>query len=510
LNHHFHRIAIFWLSIAQQYWFNAQMLLRLALAVGLGCATALCPYSSFAQSAPTVTPPTAAPQPAANERVEQLARELEAQRQAFEAQRAALEARIQKVEEQAQAAEARAAEAQAQSELDAIMADAEEEVLVEPAVRVYGFADVGLQRSWGPIAELIPGGTTKTTFVLGNVNLYFDANPIPDWRFLTEVRLGLFPHGATSRDTQGAAPLIDNSISDDGSPNGGFTVIRWNGMLLERAHIDWTPRDEFGLRAGWFLTPYGIWNVDHGTPTRIMIEAPLFITVELMPQRQLGLEAFGRFQALPWTIGYHLYVSNGRQPGQLDYSDQKAIGSRVWFQTRRPIPMTFGVSGYTGRYEYVEKIIGLRAGGGFAVSEDESVAYSDYAAAVDASLDIGDLRLRAEGVSRWRFFEDGKRTSYLPGSFDADQYTFGAYLLAAYRLPWYGLEPLVQTEIIRIALPLGEYGIRPSAGLNIYFDPAVVLRFSYTYSRLFDLEGPERPLSFDYLHSVVARLSIAF
>lgn len=475
------------------------MLLRpFGLAFVLACAFALCTDVSHAQTAPqTATPPTT------DQRVDQLTRELDAQRQAFEAQRAALEARIQKVEEQAAAA-------QAQSELDAVMESAEEEVLVEPAVRVYGFADVGLQRSWGTIAEIIPGGTTKTTFVLGNVNLYFDANPIPDWRFLTEVRLGLFPHGATARVAQGAAPAIDNTVGDDGSPNGGFTNIQWNGVLLERAHIDWTPRDELGLRAGWFLTPYGIWNVDHGTPTRIMVEAPLFITAEALPQRQLGLEAFGRFHALPWTIGYHLYVSNGRQPGQLDFSDQKAIGSRVWFQTRRPIPMTFGLSGYTGRYESVQKVIGLRPGGGFAVSENESIAFSDYAAAVDASLDIGELRLRAEGVSRWKFFEDGKRTSYLPGSFDADQNTFGAYLLAAYRLPWYGLEPLVQTEIFRFSLPLGEYALRPSIGLNIYFDPAVVLRFSYTYSRLFDIEGPERTLSFNYLHSLAARLSIAF
>jgi hypothetical protein len=487
------------------------MLLRLALAVGLGCATALCPHSSFAQSAPTAAPqPTTAPQPATDQRVEQLARELEAQRQAFEAQRAALEARVQKVEEQAQAAEARAAEAQAQSELDVVMEGAEEEMVVEPTVRVYGFADVGLQRSWGPIAEILPGGTNKTTFVLGNVNLYFDANPIPDWRFLTEVRLGLFPNGATARSESGAAPRINTSISDDGSPNGGFTTLRWNGVLLERAHIDWTPSDKFGLRAGWFLTPYGIWNVDHGTPTRIMVEAPLLITAEIIPQRQLGLEAFGRFHALPWTVGYHLYVTNGRTPGQHDFSDQKALGTRVWFETRRPVPMKFGVSGYTGRYEVADKTIGLRPGGGFLVTETETIAYSEYAVAADASLDIGELRLRAEGVSRWRIFEDGKRTSYLPGSFDADQNTLGAYILAAYRLPWYGLEPLIQSELFRIALPLGEYVIRPSAGLNIYIDPAVVLRFSYTYSRLFDLEGPERTLSFSYIHSLATRLSIAF
>lgn len=60
------------------------------------------------------------------------------------------------------------------------------------------------------------------------------------------------------------------------------------------------------------------------------------------------------------------------------------------------------------------------------------------------------------------------------------------------------------------SMPLGEYVVRSSDGLNIYFDPAVALRFSNTYSRLFDLEAPERTLSFNCLPSLAARLSIAF
>jgi hypothetical protein len=336
------------------------LLRRSGRALALAIALLLCAAASHAQTAPAApAPPTPAPPTPAplteDPRIKQLELQLEAQRQAFEVQRTQLEERMQKVEAQAATAQAEAAEAKSQVEVAALMGGGEEEaeMISEPAVRVYGFADVGLQRAWGTIAEIIPGGTNKATFVLGNVNLYFDANPVQDWRFLTEVRLGLFPHGATARTASGMAPTIDNTVGDDGSPNGGFTNIQWNGVLLERAHIDWTPRDEINIRAGWFLTPYGIWNVDHGTPTRIMVEAPLLITAEILPQRQLGIEAFGRVQALPWTIGYHLYVSNGRQPGQLDFSDQKAVGTRVWFSTRRPIPMTFGLSGYTGRYELV-------------------------------------------------------------------------------------------------------------------------------------------------------------
>ena len=489
-------------------------------ACGIALALALCTTRGAAQSAP----PAAQPALTTEQRIDQLSRELEAQRQALaiqkaeqEAQRLAaenekaeLKARLEKVEAQAQAAQAQAAEAQAESEMAGLMSDPEEELAADPTVSVYGFADVGLQRSWGPIASLVPGGTTKTTFVLGNVNLYFDAKPIPDWRFLSEVRFGLFPHGATDRSTSAQAPLINNTVGDDSSASGGFTTITWNGVILERAHVDWEPSDEFNLRSGLFLTPLGIYNVDHGSPTRIMLEAPLLIIAELMPVRQIGVEAFGRFQALPWTLGYHLYVSNGRQPGQLDYADDKAIGTRLWAQTRRPFPMTFGVSGYTGRYERVQKAIALRADGNLDISENEDVAYREYIAAADASADIGDLRLRAEHLVRWRIFDEGKRTSYVPGTYDADAMVLGSYIMAAYRLPWLGLEPLVQFDIIRSNVPLGDYIARSSAGLNIYFDPAVVLRLNYFHSRAFDLEGPKRDLKYDYFNSVAARMSIAF
>ena len=483
----------------------------------LAVALALWTNAGRAQTAPSAAPaapavPAAQPEGAVSleQRIDQMSREIEAQKAAREAERSAAAAEKAALEERLQKIEAQAAEAQAQSELAGIMEGAEEELTPEPLVRVYGFADVGLQRTWGPIASAAPSGPSKTTFVLGNVNLYFDANPVQDWRFLTEVRFGLFPHGAIDRSTSGVAPAINTTIGDDSSPSGGFTTINWNGVILERAHIDWEPSDEISVRAGLFLTPFGIYNVDHGSPTRISLEAPLMITTEMFPTRQVGVEAFGRFQALPWTLGYHLYVSNGRQPGQLDYADDKAIGTRLWAQTRRPIPMTFGVSGYTGRYEQVDKVYSLEPGGGFHVEEDESLAYREHAIAADASLDIDALRLRTEGFLRWQLFEDGKRLSTVPGTYEADKLYGGAYVLAAYRLPWLGLEPLLQFDLLRVGTLFGEYFARSSVGLNIYFDPAVVLRLNYFYTRAFDLEGPSRELNHDNFNAVASRLSIAF
>jgi len=40
-----------------------------------------------------------------------------------------------------------------------------------------------------------------------------------------------------------------------------------------------------------------------------MVSEPLFISSQLFPSQLIRIEAFGTFQFLPWTLGYHLHVS---------------------------------------------------------------------------------------------------------------------------------------------------------------------------------------------------------
>ncbi|HKU40355.1 MAG TPA: hypothetical protein VJR89_19475 [Polyangiales bacterium] len=390
-----------------------------------------------------------------------------------------------------------------------LIAEAKEEtstVAEEPMLRLYGFADVGLQRLWTDdvVTEISPE-TDKLTFVLGNVNLYLDANPSRDFRFLSEIRFGLFPSGSASREKGSfvfGAPL-DTNVSDPSAANAFFTSVRWAGVMLERAHIDWTPSDTFNLRAGLFLTPYGIWNVDHGTPTRIMVSEPLFLSSQLIPSQLIGVEAFGTFQFLPWTLGYHLHVSNGRTNGQVDFSDSKAIGGRLYLSTRNPFPFKVGLSGYMGDNEDVEDTLGLTK---------VNYALDEYAVSGDLSIDVGSLRLRSEVVFSWHVYEDGKRRVWA-GQQLADVMRMGAYLVLAYQLPWAGLEPLVMAEIIRVPVPryvpVGEGLIMPSVGLNVYFTPTTMLRSQFSIAHGFDFsDNPVDPEGF--LYQAVARLITAF
>ena len=439
-------------------------------------------------------------------RIAALEAELERQRKELAAQRAALDEQRVLLEQQRTAASSKAAE---DAQLAELLASAREDTqpqVSEPLLRFYGFADVGLQRVWTDpeLTALVPG-TNKATFVLGNLNLYLDANPSKDFRFLAEVRFGLFPNGSVARPNAGlqVGDAIDTSVTDPSGAASGFTNIAWAGVSLQRAHIDWTPSDLFNMRAGLFLHPYGIWNVDHGTPTRIMLSEPLFLSVQLMPKQLVGIEAYGQVHVLPWTIGYHLHVSNGRSSSQFDFSDSKAIGGRVFISTRNPFAFKLGLSGYVGNSEDVQSVGSDRV---------TRYAFNEHALSGDLSLDIGSLRIRSEVVVGWTYYETGKRMVLL-GLPLADHMRIGTYLMLAYQLPWYGIEPLVMCEFLRIpvprALPVGEGVVQPSVGINVYFTATTMVRTQFAVAHGFDFSSDPLPTK-GFMYQAVARLITAF
>lgn len=471
------------------------------------------PPPKAATASPTPAPaPTTADAAAVQARLEALEAEVARQREQLAAQQAQLDLAAQSGAATSPAAPAADAvnpdelAAYLQNPLPTPEGEAEATEDGSAPIRLYGFADVGLQRIWADkiLAELAPE-TNKLTFVLGNVNLYFDASPSKDFRFLAEVRLGLFPDGSTPR-PNGAWSLgerFDDGVSDPTAANAFFTSIRWSGISLERVHIDWTPSDQFNLRAGLFLTPYGIFNVDHGSPTRIMVSQPMFIACEIFPTQMIGVEAFGTLPFLPWTLGYHLYVSNGRTLGPVDFSDSKALGGRVFMSTRAPFPMKFGLSAYAGDTEDVENtLLGMQT----------NFSYDELALSGDVSLDMGALRIRSELVVSWTYWDDGKHWVWA-GTALADVMHLGAYVLAAYQLPWYGIEPMIMAEILRYPVPrlvpIGEGLVVPSVGVNVYFTDTTMLRTQISIAHGFDLSDyPVHTKGF--LYQAVARLITAF
>jgi hypothetical protein len=409
-----------------------------------------------------------------------------------------------------------------QAELDAqkAMLDAlsRSEPEREQPLRLYGFVDTGVQKSFIPSSSLAAAViSSPNTFVLGNVNLYFDARPVEDWGALIEVRLTNLPNGASSSSALGSSlsggtvVKSNTEVFDPTSASGGWSLIKWGGIVLERAYVEWKGSDRFTLRAGSFLTPFGIWNVDHGTPTTISLMLPQFEATEMFPTHQVGLEALGGFKSDPWDIGYALYLSNGRTPGALSLTEQKTVGGRLTFRNRR-LRLTLGFSGYTGRV--VDQQEQLQATGAIGVTIAETVAYQESAFGADLSLDAGPLRVRSEFAFRAVRYDQGKHELFLgvPGLYQASRNEWDWYGLAAWQLPFFGLEPFLYGETYHVPTPGFDGVITLSAGLNIHFNPAVQLKTQYEYGMFFEDLGSLRggAASKGNPHFLTARLVVAF
>lgn len=344
----------------------------------------------------------------------------------------------------------------------------------EPPFRIYGFIDMGLEKLWAEDDIALP--TTKTTFVLGNINLYFDFHPAAEWSSLVEVRLTNAPSDAEQPGIpQFGLPYSRfNTTAPDTANGDGYDSLHWGALVLERAYIQWQRWAQLGVRVGQFLTPYGIWNVDHGTPTLISLYRPKAQSNEMFPEHQLGVEAFGRFDVRErWQLEWHGYVSNGRTPGTVALTENKMFGGRAVLSTTRPYPMAFGISAMTGTYLNAQHNADPVTA---AVERTVTVRYAEWAAGIDGSLDLGPLRLRGEGAVRHKDYTNGERDLWFPGVYIADGFEFDGYVLAAYRVPHTRFEPYAYGEYYYWPTPVGDKMLNTSVGLNTYFTPAIQLK----------------------------------
>lgn len=405
--------------------------------------------------------------------------------------------------------------AQLRAEFEANQASADTQDTSERKIDFYGFMDMGFQKLWMPEATALlgTGSTRANTFVLGNVNLYVDANPTQSWRVLTEMRFTNYPNGQL---VQYGVPAMGQNeqrtntlLYDVNSPDPGWNSVNWGSVVMQQAWIQGTVTDWFGVRVGYWLTPFGIWNVDHGTPTLIGLTPPSFTGGRFYPRNQLGIQATGAITSRAWTFNYTAYVSNGKTVAQLDPTNDKAFGFRLSAKTMRPFPMQFGLAGYTGRFSQV--IANVASGSAAAVAEREVVAYRQWDVGADISLDIHALRFRTELAVERVDYEPGKfELSWgIPGAYVPNHLSWGWYSIAAYRLPWLGLEPYLSCELYRYPTPLSEDIAVPGIGLNIHVNTEVQVKTQFTRIYFFDFDG-DHDHSGQNMSMLASRLVVAY
>ncbi len=338
-----------------------------------------------------------------------------------------------------------AAAAAAAVEAELAAREAEEEVKTGAlALQAYGFADFTYARQLTHNERniIIP---RLPSFYIGNFNLYLGADLGSRWRSLSEVRFTYLPDGAALIDETGMQ-RVTSSYGDYADYGRARKV---GGVILERVWLEYSAHPLFNIRGGQWLTPYGIWNVDHGSPVVIGVTRPFIVGNELFPSHQTGLELYGSHGIDSTTVGYHLTLSNGRGPVDTytDLDRNKAIGWRLWVRQDTPVGVfSVGTSGYRGQY--------TDTGSAMEMSPDMTdwvftypvvERYEELSLAGDFKWSWGGYLLQGEVIVHDVAYDDYHRAVGQLGTtgWNPDSRTWGAYGITGYRLPWLGVMPFV-------------------------------------------------------------------
>jgi hypothetical protein len=350
---------------------------------------------------------------------------------------------------------------------------------------IYGFADFTYQRLLIPKSNV----WTRTypsvnSFAVGNFNVYLSSNLGDSWRALAEVRFLYLPNGATNPDSGGNVVRTDTTVLD----YAGFEEpIRWGGIRIERIYVEHEFNGLFHIQAGQFLTPYGIWNVDHGSPTIIGIKKPFVVSAELFPEAQTGLHLYGSGFLDPFEIGYDLTLSNGRGPVEYqDFSDDKAFGGRVYAKTDAVGSLTVGTSFYRGGY-YDRSAKYVVSADGKSVDQQYTTLskYQELSLAADVKWEYKSWLAQGEIIMNEADYASGNRPRQQvinpPQGFQADYRRWGAYGLVGYRLP---VVPLMPYVLVQHAFEPDQPNTPPATayevGVNLRPTAAVVVKLEYS------------------------------
>jgi len=310
---------------------------------------------------------------------------------------------------------------------------------------LYGFADFGFYKYFLPPGHLFGAQVYEDpSFYVGNLNTYLAGELGGGWRSLAEIRFTYLPNGSRTFSAAG--------IERVGTTAQDYTNLgraRSTGsVFIERAWIEYSVSLPINLRAGSWLTPYGIWNEDHGSPTIIPVTRPYVIGLEFLPERQTGLVLYGSFYASEAvTLGYHVGFSNGRGPvaDYADMDDNKAVTLRLQFHHHGAGDLDLGAAAYAGRYSDLSQRV-VADGASLALADDVRERFDEFSWALDARYVRGGLHLQAEFIMNEKAYTEGGRPIRSGSEFQPDDRRYGGYVVAGYRFDWLGLMPYVTSE----------------------------------------------------------------
>jgi hypothetical protein len=352
-------------------------------------------------------------------------------------------------------------------------------------LNIYGFMDFTYTHRLNDFTFASP----YPTFLVGNLNLYAGAELGDGWRTLTEFRLLYVPHGSLASDQLFATNPVRTDATV-GDPADLGRPMRWGGVEIERAWLEYSAHPLFTIRGGQWLTPYGIWIVDHGSPVIIGVRRPFVVGEGLIPEHQTGVQIYGAQLVGTTELGYSLMLSNGRGPVDTyaDLDHNKAVTGRLYVNAELPIgTLNLGYTLFRGNYtDRITRFAFLPNGdlGTEYVSVDH---YEEFGMAADLRFVWEGLSVQSEVITREVALDDRFRAATLPlpgepPGFQPDYRAVGFYVLTAYRLPWLNIMPFFGGETYDPGLAANFKGAAIWGGLNVRPTPRVVLKAQLTRS----------------------------
>lgn len=338
-----------------------------------------------------------------------------------------LEQRILSLEEQIEPLEVEA-------EVAGILAEDLEERF-EAAIQISGYMDAEF------IATDFDGDVSR--FRIHHFSLFFKKQVSEKWQIFSEIEYEDGPeYEATSP---------DNIETAKGK------------IFLEQVYTDYAPTAQTNLRIGRFLTPTGIWSVNHYPPFVPTQSRPQYLE-KIFPLTTDGIQLSGALNTGDNNLAYFLYAGNGEgNTGKGDANEEKAYGVRAEWQILSLRDLKFGVSYYQDvMNDATEKI----AYGG-------DIQFSIGPFRVQAEYAVGDYIHHATDDDHIEHgYEEGeehKATGYYAQiQYDIDQWTF------VYRYDYYESTHDLGVSSIRVNV----------GGINYHWTPTIVTKVevnSYEY-----------------------------
>ena len=380
-------------------------------------------------------------------------------------------------------------------------------------VQVYGFADITYRHLL--IADDNPWLlflNRHPSLFVGNLNLYLDAQLASRWRALFEVRFTYLPHGAHDIDLQtGNGSRESTTTGDYTDYSRGQSV---GSIVIERAQVEWAVHERLTLKVGQWLTPYGIWNVDHGSPVIIGVSRPFILGAQLLPEHQVGLMADGSVPlGEQFQLGYMLSASNGRidTVAYEDLDSNKALTARASLGYHGVGRLTLGATFYKGRH--TSAVNQLFFDGNVPKSREQvRQQFDELSYAVDLLYRYEGLHLQSEWMVNDRRYTERGRPPGPNGGLRPDKRNWGGYGLLGYRTPFFTLMPYAKAEYSPEpqlqSIGIDDQIVILTFGINLRPLPAVV--FKTEYFNGFFPDGDADSFAGYVIQGVDAQLAVSF